>query len=117
MAHQGELLELVREAGLPPNMGVAQVATPADGSNVQMTNNRQSGLLRIQGNTPLNSLSITHPDPANSMNSQVRSVFFEVDIASISWPGSTGTNLPTSALQGDSCTTQRLEPGVWSRRY
>jgi hypothetical protein len=117
MAHAGELLEAVREAGLPPNMGIAQIATPNSGDNVQMINTPQSGLLRIQGAAPLASLSITHPDPANSINSQVRSVFFEVDIASISWPGSSGTNLPTSALQGDSCTTQRLEPGVWSRRY
>jgi hypothetical protein len=116
MAHQGELLELVREAALPPSMGIAQIATPASGDNVQMIDNRQSGLLRIQGAAPLASLSITHPSDANSVNSQVRSVFFEVDIALITWPGSSGTNLPTSALQGDSCTTQRLEPGVWSRR-
>lgn len=96
---------------------VDQVVTPASGATVQMTDTSGNGFLRIRGSTPLASLAIAHPTDANSVNSQVRSVYFEVDVAVVTWPGSTADNLPSSAAMGDSCTTQRLEPHLWARRY
>lgn len=90
-----------------------QTSTPADGSTVLMTSDLRDGFLRVQGAAPLANLAITHP---TGINGQVRAVYFEVDIAAITWPGSTATNLPTSAVSGDSITTQRLEAGLWVKR-
>lgn len=116
MPHFGELLELERQMLNMAN--VAQSATPASGSTVQMINNALNGFLRIRGSGPIALLAIAHPNNGASIDGQIRSVFFEVDVGAITWPNSpTGQNLPSSAAAGDSCTTQRLEPSKWSRRF
>ncbi len=116
MPHFGESSEIQKQATQMSDL-VAQTVTPVSGATVQMVDSKGNGFLRIRGASPLASLAISHPSNANSENSQVRSVYFEVDIAAITWPRSSAMNLPSSAAAGDSCTTQRLEPGVWMRRY
>lgn len=95
--------------------GVDQTVSATEGQFIQMTDNGLNGFLRVQSAVPLLNLVIAFPTAANSRNSQIRRIYFECDVATVGWDNSTATNLPSTALDGDTIVTQRLEADLWTR--
>lgn len=90
-----------------------QRATPSDGATVTVTQSDSVVTLLIEGQTPINALSIVLPQPGSSYPGQVVRIVAWVDIANIDYGSADVNGALTQLFSGDGIAIQNIQDNEW----
>lgn len=93
-----------------------QRETPASGSTLTVLQNKQNGIVVIEGAGPIASLIIQLPTGAFQRDGQITRLVSLIDVASVTFqPPSIVNNPPTELFQGDAYALQNIGTDEWVR--
>lgn len=93
-----------------------QRVSPADGSTLVVLQNRQNGIVVIEGDAPIAALTIQLPTGAFQREGQITRLVSMIDVASVTFmPPSIVNNPPTELFMGDAHALQNIGTDEWVR--
>jgi hypothetical protein len=93
-----------------------QRESPADGSTLVVLQNRQNGIVVIEGSGPIASLTIQLPTGAFQREGQITRLVSMIDVSSLTFqPPSIVNNPPTELFMGDAHALQNIGTDEWVR--
>lgn len=93
-----------------------QRESPADGSTLVVLQNRQNGIVVIEGSAPIASLTIQLPTGEFQREGQITRLVSMIDVSSLTFkPPSIVNNPPTELFMGDAHALQNIGTDEWVR--
>lgn len=93
-----------------------QRETPASGSTLVVLQNRQNGIVVIEGSAPIASLTIQLPTGEFQREGQITRLVSMIDVSSLTFqPPSIVNNPPTELFMGDAHALQNIGTDEWVR--
>lgn len=94
-----------------------QLASPATGATVQMTDNSKDGILQLTPAGTIAALTLTLPAEANTRLGQVRRIFSSQNVTALTIQGATTIyNNVTTMAAGDCIAFVKVGPNMWARQ-
>lgn len=93
-----------------------QRVSPVEGGTLTVLQNRQNGIVVIEGSAPLASLTIQLPTGVFQREGQITRLVSMIDVGSITFePPSIVNNPPTELFMGDAHALQNIGTDEWVR--
>lgn len=93
-----------------------QRVSPADGSVLTVLQNRQNGIVVIEGDAPIEALTIQLPTGEFQREGQITRLVSMIDVTTITFmPPSIVNNPPTELFMGDAHALQNIGTDEWVR--